>query len=809
MRNTLSVAILTLALAAAAEAQEYTTYKTWSEVVAGTNAKYATLKRVSDPGTPTAPAYTGFWFFGLEQFDPTGQYALGMKVAFQNRDVRPTDKAEMGVIDLWNGNQWTKIGESTAWNWQQGNRLQWRPHSDEILWNDRADDNSTFVTRVFNWSTRKLVRTLKRPIYCVSPDGRYALTHDFQRMTHGGTNYVGIPDSFSGEKAPAGTGVWKMDLDTGASTLILSLQRLAGVAFPGGYTGATNLYIFRTGFNPSGTRFITFLKNSSGYTGGWSLSSDGASVRWFYDQPSHHAWQDDSILLEGHQLRLFRDDGSGKVIGRLGDCPENIDPTILPGYNGDWVAGDTYPLSNGYQYLFLYHRPSKVFIPLAKLKNTAPSGIYRVDFHNRSNRNGRILCFDSSYEGKGRQMYTVDIGYILDHPPTGGTPNAAPAVSFTSPANGATVAPGTNLHVQVNASDSDGSIANVKLYLNDQFVRQEGAAPYEWGAATQNDPLLQNLAAGNYTLKAVAQDNLGATKEATVSITVGAGSTANTPPTVGFSQPANGAVFPVGADLYVLAAASDANGSIANVQFYLNNQLVRQEGLAPYEWGAAGQNDPLLQNLVAGTYTLRLVATDNAGATGQATITITVGSSGTGTLSITKLTLIDADRGLPVAGFDPLNDGAVLNLGTLPTRHLNIQATTQPATVGSVRFGYDTNPNYKMENNPPYALQGASATVWEIWTPSVGNHTVSATPYSLANGAGSAGATKTIRITVLDDATTVSHNKAGEEGVPVSSAGAGACGLLGVEALLGLALAGLARRYRRAESNASTGRLTS
>src|SRR6185503_10418204 len=98
MRKSLTTVILTLALAAAAEAQEYTTYKTWSEVVAGTNAKYATLKRISDPGTSTSPAYTGFWFFGIDQFDATGRYALGMKVYFQNRDVKATDTAEMGVI---------------------------------------------------------------------------------------------------------------------------------------------------------------------------------------------------------------------------------------------------------------------------------------------------------------------------------------------------------------------------------------------------------------------------------------------------------------------------------------------------------------------------------------------------------------------------------------------------------------------------------------------------------------------------------------------------------------------------------------
>ena len=44
-------------------------------MVAGTNAKYATLKRVPDPGTATSPAYTAFLFFGIDHFDPTGRYA--------------------------------------------------------------------------------------------------------------------------------------------------------------------------------------------------------------------------------------------------------------------------------------------------------------------------------------------------------------------------------------------------------------------------------------------------------------------------------------------------------------------------------------------------------------------------------------------------------------------------------------------------------------------------------------------------------------------------------------------------------------
>ena len=88
-----------------------------------------------------------------------------------------------------------KIGETTAWNWQQGCRLQWRPNSDEILWNDRSDDGTHFICRVYNFKTGEQ-RILPRPVYDVSDDGTMALTHDFARMKHAGTLYEGIPDPY-------------------------------------------------------------------------------------------------------------------------------------------------------------------------------------------------------------------------------------------------------------------------------------------------------------------------------------------------------------------------------------------------------------------------------------------------------------------------------------------------------------------------------------------------------------------------------------------------------------------------------------
>jgi hypothetical protein len=152
--------------------------KSWQEVVDGKNLHYAPVIRVSDPGTKDRPVYTGFWFYDGVQFDESGRYALAMKVYFQERDVAPSDRGEIGCIDLENKNQWTKIGETTAWNWQQGCRLTWRSESHEILWNDRSDDGSHFVCRAYDIKSGTR-RTLPRPIYDVSRDGAFALTHDF------------------------------------------------------------------------------------------------------------------------------------------------------------------------------------------------------------------------------------------------------------------------------------------------------------------------------------------------------------------------------------------------------------------------------------------------------------------------------------------------------------------------------------------------------------------------------------------------------------------------------------------------------
>ncbi len=101
-----------------------------------------------------------------------------------------------------------------------------------------------------------------------------------------------------------------------------------------------------------------------------------------------------------------------------------------------------------------------------------------------------------------------------------GGENQLPTVSFSGITDGTQLTTGSSIKPVVDASDTDGSIANVKLYLNNGFVRQENVAPYEWGHLTNKDEQLKNLVDGSYTLKAEATDNEGGKTIKTLAFTV-------------------------------------------------------------------------------------------------------------------------------------------------------------------------------------------------------------------------------------------------------------------------------------------------
>ena len=153
---------------------------------------------------------------------------------------------------------------------------------------------------------------------------------------------------------------------------------------------------------------------------------------------------------------------------------------------------------------------------------------------------GRV---DKGRNGCSEKGPRWDIAWLRNRPRFGGgggnpnppapTANKKPSVRFAKPGNNSSFAVNANISVDVTASDSDGSVSNVRLYLNNQFVRQENVAPYLWGDGNKDGNFLKNIKAGTYVLRAVAKDNDGATAEARITITVGNNPTPAPAPTVG------------------------------------------------------------------------------------------------------------------------------------------------------------------------------------------------------------------------------------------------------------------------------------
>lgn len=96
--------------------------------------------------------------------------------------------------------------------------------------------------------------------------------------------------------------------------------------------------------------------------------------------------------------------------------------------------------------------------------------------------------------------------------------------------------------------------------------------------------------------------------------TCGGGS--NNAPTAQITSPANGAAFTAPANISISATASDSDGTVAKVDFFQGTALLGSDTTSPH--GFSWTNVP------AGTYSLRAVATDNLGATGSSTVSITV-----------------------------------------------------------------------------------------------------------------------------------------------------------------------------------------
>ncbi len=187
--------------------------------------------------------------------------------------------------------------------------------------------------------------------------------------------------------------------------------------------------------------------------------------------------------------------------------------------------------------------------------------------------------------------------------------NSLPTGAFVIPTPTSDLLAGDSINIAVNAQDSDGSVVQVQLSVNDSVISRDSNAPYAWDSAVY--PALANLAAGNYALEAIITDNDGGQRSIAQSIAVNeiVVNGPNVKPTGTFVSPTPDPELNVGDSITLSVEAFDSDGVVERAALRINGVKIALDKQPPFVFSSDEYSE--LANLSAGSFEVRIVLIDD------------------------------------------------------------------------------------------------------------------------------------------------------------------------------------------------------
>ena len=178
---------------------------------------------------------------------------------------------------------------------------------------------------------------------------------------------------------------------------------------------------------PGGKRFTFWHRWATGVgaapsTRVFTADEHGKDLRLIADSghSSHNNWRDAETLMQwtshsSHGQNFYLINERTLKYEALDPDLMNVNghPSYLPG--GRWIVCDTPPDKEARkQHIFLYDTKARRKVELGAFH--APpeyTGIVRCDTTPRFSPDGKKIVIDSPHDGKGRQMYLIDISKIV------------------------------------------------------------------------------------------------------------------------------------------------------------------------------------------------------------------------------------------------------------------------------------------------------------------------------------------------------------------------------------------------------------
>ena len=357
------------------------------------------------------PKHHFFGYYGICPWNKDETHVLSLESNFQDRLPEANETANIGLVDVKTG-EFKKISETTAWNLQQGAMMHWHPKypNEEILYNDFH--NNQLSSAVMNIKTGKK-RFLPHPVSGLDHQGNNALFISYGRTgrLRKVVGYQGLEDPYPNELHPANDGVFLMDLATGESKLVVSINQVFELIKDRNPDLVDRpMWFNHTEFNESGNRFFflarTWNDQNRLQTGMFTANVDGSDLREaipYGKSVSHFDWRNDREILatfnltgNGAEHVLFTDGKrdyrsvGGELLKFDGHC------SFAPDDN--WIVTDENhgdPVSKS---LWIYNLKEEYGQKLAdfpmKEKKYLSSDV-RCDLHPRWSHSGNKICIDA------------------------------------------------------------------------------------------------------------------------------------------------------------------------------------------------------------------------------------------------------------------------------------------------------------------------------------------------------------------------------------------------------------------------------
>lgn len=354
-------------------------------------------------------------FFGFHDSDPFSKDNMKVLAYRLHIPLRMPEKNDMLEIGYWTGedfSEWVKVGESGAWNYHKGCRLQWindeccifNTQHDGVLCAEIADVDST-MRNLVNW-----------PVDTVSYDGCYATSFSYERLQQQMPGYgylYGDEDAYMAENVSEKTGLFLISLKENRRELLLSLKQIADFCHEPSMDSCFH-FVTHTEFSYD-NRYIAFLHR-------WYKGTSRNTRLLVYDRESgslfaspttgmvsHYAWNSQNGIVaycrvQGVDSHVYFSSPEMKEWKRCAYPLLNSD-----GHqhfiDDDWFLADTYPDKWRHCKLYKVNRKTDEVVLLADVKSpkqfvpTDQDHWWKCDLHPRSSADGKWASFDSVHTG--------------------------------------------------------------------------------------------------------------------------------------------------------------------------------------------------------------------------------------------------------------------------------------------------------------------------------------------------------------------------------------------------------------------------